>query len=284
MNCRNSLEKPTASSTKITSTHKLLAWNLLLNFWDTSSKQSNDGSNHQQILRCEVFIQAKTKTALPQSKERKAVQAPPSHRPRALLQLINMKWEGNSTGEKNHIFKSQIKPLSAERIFLASYRLPSVCVSSKGAKLWLRKTKIIYPTGTIWTEMAQKRYSALLLCKHDHTAHQFIFWPVTSKLGKKHKVQFLICFSMAGTVMVDKRKSLGWKDWQYFGQATSHFWTPGMCRHLNPQSKGWRWLFHFVQICVVLEQKWGYSSICFLFFQYWGRLSSHRLLHYSRCV
>lgn len=212
-----------------------------------------------------------TKTAPPQSKERKAVEAPPSHKPRALPQRY--KSEVTAQGKKTlHIFKSQIKPLSAIRVFLASYRLPSVCVSSKGAKLWLRKTKIIYPTGTIWAEVAQNRYRALLLCKHNHTAFiscQFIFWPVTSYLSMKHKVQFLISFSMEWTVMAEKRKSVGWKGWQYFGQATSHLLaTPGMCTYSNPQCKqGWRWLFHFVHICVVLKQKWGYSSVCFPFFQ-----------------
>lgn len=188
------------------------------------------------------------------SRARRGKQWKPHHPTAHVLccTIINTKWEGNSTGEKKplHIFKSQIKPLSAVRIFLASYRLPSVCVSSKGAKLWLRKTKIIYPAGTTWVEAAQNRYRALLLCKREHTSHVFVFSPVTSKLSKKHEVQFLICFSMEWTVMVEERKSSGWKDWEYFGQPTSHLLgTPGMCTYLNPRSKqGWRCLFHLVSV------------------------------------
>lgn len=84
--------------------------------------------------------------------------------------------------------------------------------------------------------MAQNRYRALLLCKHDHAAHQFVFDLIPLSSARNTRCSF--CFSMEGAVTAGKRKSLGWKDWQYFGQGTSHLLdTPGMCTHLNPGSK-----------------------------------------------
>lgn len=214
----------------------MLAWNLFLNFWDTSRKQGSDGSDHhQQILRSEVFIQPTNQPKLLLARARRGKQWKPHHPTDHVpcCSFINMKWEGNSTGKQttSYFQKSNEAFISCKNIF-SLLQAPKCLCFIKGSKVVTEENQnnLPYWQDLSWSGSEQTQSFTPMQTWPQCTSIQFLTFYL-SKLSKKHKVQFLICFPMEWTVMVEKRKSLGWKDWQLFGQATSH-WTHLECAHI----------------------------------------------------
>lgn len=127
--------------------------------------------HHQHNPRVERFVWG-TINVPPQRKARPArtpVPSPMSPTPcpqrlRCTVQKGHLK-KAKSTGKHRPFAEVIPRSLWASRIFLASYKLPGVCVSLQGAKLPPRRTKIISATGTTWVEVAPTRPRATFLCE-----------------------------------------------------------------------------------------------------------------------
>lgn len=127
--------------------------------------------HHQHIPRFERFVWG-TINVHPQRKARPAnstlrpTQCPQPAVPTTPRHRTERSPKESKEQGKHRTFAELIpRSLWASGIFLASYKLPGVCVSLQGAKLPPRRTKIISATGTTSVEVAPTRPRATLLCE-----------------------------------------------------------------------------------------------------------------------